>query len=90
MLNESYLIRSIELPALAELIAAEVEKRMGVRSASSVAGLVDRVKLAELLGVSVPTIDRMVKSESIPSTTIRSRRVFDVESVRKAITASGD
>lgn len=43
--------------------------------------LVDRVKMAELIGVSVPKLDELVREQKVPSILVGTRRVFDPESV---------
>ncbi len=83
-MNESFVIRSIELTALAQLIADIVVEKLS-NTPPSTARLVNRKELSAALGVSVPTIDRMVRQTAVPSTRIGKRRLFDVEQVRKAI-----
>ncbi len=83
-MDESFIIRSAELPTLARLIAEVVVEKLS-RTPPSTASLVNRKELSAALGVSVPTIDRMVRQKAVPSTKIGTRRLFDVEQVRRAI-----
>ncbi|HBE71129.1 MAG TPA: hypothetical protein DDW52_23525 [Planctomycetaceae bacterium] len=46
----------------------------------------DRHRMAALIGVSVPTLDRMVSAAEIPSLTIGNRRLFDADAVIEALT----
>ena len=87
-MNESFIVRLDELPELAKMIAVELGE-LSKRASSPASNLVDRADLAKTLGVSVPTVDRLVRGSSIPSTKIGKRRLFDVEQVRMSIAASG-
>ena len=48
---------------------------------------VDRQRMAELLGISLPTLDREVTEGRIPSVKIGTRRVFEPRKVIDALSA---
>lgn len=45
--------------------------------------MVTRFDAAKLLGISVPTIDRMVAAKTIPSRNVRGRRMFSTHTLRR-------
>lgn len=66
----------LELERLAEEVAGRVTEKL-----SNQPRLVDRYRLAELLGVSVPSIERWIQSGEIPVVRIGRRTLFDVAEV---------
>jgi hypothetical protein len=50
--------------------------------------LVDKRMLAHALGVSIPSIDRLCRSQRIPYVLVGEVRRFDLEAVREALRAS--
>lgn len=74
-----------EIKILAELIA---EKLANLLNHPSPAGLLDRHEMAQHLKISVATLDRMTKANSIPSVLIGSRRLFDPSAVVSALNGS--
>ena len=71
-----------ELEQLAKQIADRVTAQLSRRR------LVDRVELAELLGISVPTVDRQVRCGKIPVVRIGRRILFDPTKVIEAFSNS--
>ena len=69
-----------DLSELADAVADRVADRLANRPR-----LVDRVELANQLGVSVPTVDRLRASGRIPEIKIGSRIQFDIEAVLNAL-----
>lgn len=55
---------------------------------SSAPRLVDGDRMAELAGVSRPTIDRLVRDQRVPSVKIGSRRLFAPQAVIDALAAA--
>lgn len=49
--------------------------------------LVDRREAARLLGVSPGTVDNLRTRGALPSVKLRSRRLFDVEDLRRFVAA---
>lgn len=47
--------------------------------------LVNREHMAELAGISVPTLDRLVSEQAVPSKLVGSRRLFEPDKVIDAI-----
>lgn len=80
-MTESMLVRSIDVDALAERVAAIVVERVLPNLSQSRRNLVDRPKMAELAGISIPVLDRLVSQKLIPSTTVGTRRLFDPDAV---------
>ena len=56
-----------------------------VRQGDPKDGLVGRQEIAELLAVSLPTVDRLVSDGRIPSTKIGTRRLFSPSLVLRAM-----
>lgn len=70
-------------------VTADVVKAITslVHAASQQPSLVDRHRQAELLGISVPKLDTLVRDGVIPSKLIGKRRLFDPAAVIAAIPA---
>lgn len=75
-----------ELDELADRIAERLAERMGRNDG---ARLVDRVALAERLGVSVPTIERRQAAGELPCIRVGRRVLYDPAVVIAAL-SSGD
>lgn len=88
-MNESLILKSVDVDALADQLAAAVFKRLEPMLASRQRKLVDRPTMATLLGVSVPMLDRLVASEQVPSVLVGVRRVFDPDRVIEALAHNG-
>lgn len=69
-----------DLENFASKIADLVVQRLADQPA-----LLDRVALAKKIGLSVPTIDRMVRDGQIPAIKGRSRVLFDLKAVKAAL-----
>lgn len=69
-----------EIERLAELLAEKLATRLAHQPK-----LVDRYRIAELLGLSVPTIDRRVRSGRIPVIRDGRRVLFNPETVIRAL-----
>ena len=74
-----------ELEQLARAIADRVTDQLAMRRR-----LTTRHELAQVLGVSVPTIDRMLRDNEIPSISIRGKRMFDPAAVITHLKKSGN
>ncbi|QDV56475.1 helix-turn-helix domain-containing protein [Rosistilla oblonga] len=72
-------------------ITADVVKSLTplVHAASQQPSLVDRHRQAELLGISVPKLDSLVREGVIPSKQVGTRRLFDPAAVIAAIPDTG-
>lgn len=68
-----------ELEAFAEKVAERVADKLSSRPE-----LVDRGELARLLGLSVPTIERLTAKGAIPCVRFGRRVLYDVVSVIEA------
>ncbi|QDS90939.1 hypothetical protein EC9_51570 [Rosistilla ulvae] len=70
-------------------ITADVVKAITslVHAASQQPSLVDRHRQAELLGISVPKLDSLVRDGVIPSKLIGKRRLFEPAAVIAALPA---
>jgi len=68
------------VPRLADEVAEKLSKQPR---------LVDRHKLADLIGLSVPTIDRRVRDGSIPVIRSGKRVLFDPTAVVAALSKGG-
>ncbi len=81
------LLRDTDPADFTEQIAAEFEALLRrVLAESTQPKLVDRNELARLLGVSIQTINRLVKDRMIPSVRIGKRRLFEARKVIDALT----
>ena len=69
-----------EISQLAEAVAKIVADRLASRPL-----LVDRVDLAPMLGLSVPTIERRTRDGSIPCIRIGRRVLYDPQAVVAAM-----
>ena len=74
------MLSPLEIEQLADLLAEKVASRLAHQPK-----LVDRYRIAELLGLSVPTIDRRVRSGRIPVIRDGRRVLFNPESVIQAL-----
>ena len=73
----SVIVQGIDFAELrAEIVADVVTAMQPLLDASSGPMLVDGDRMAELAGVSRPTIDRLVRREVIPSVMIGRRRLY--------------
>jgi excisionase family DNA binding protein len=72
-----------ELEQLARAIADRVADQLTMRRR-----LTTRHETAKILGVSVPTIDRMLRDNEIPFIAIRGKRLFDAAAVIAHLTKS--
>ena len=52
--------------------------------------LVDGIRLAELLSISKPTVDRLVRDRKIPSVKVGRRRLFDPRAVIARLSSSDE
>jgi hypothetical protein len=84
-MNESMLLRSVDVDKLAERVAEIVCKRIVPELGQPKRRMVDRHKMAELAGISVPVLDRLVSQKLIPSNLVGTRRLFDPDAVIDAI-----
>ncbi len=81
-MTRDVLFHGVDLQELTQAVAAVVVAQLTpLLQASHEPRLVDRVRMAELLGISLPSLDRMVSSDEIPSVTIGTRRLFNPASV---------
>lgn len=71
------------LAKLAEMIADALVERHGKRDGEG--SLVGRERMAEIAGISVPSLDRLVRDGRIPSIQINSRRLFEPKAVIDAL-----
>lgn len=71
----------VEMDRWASLVADRVAERL-----AGVPRLVDRVRLAELLGVSVPTIERLTSAGELPIVRMGRRVLYDPAAVIEART----
>ena len=88
-MNESLILKSADVDALADLLAAAVAKRLEPLLTSRQRKLVDRPTMATLLDVSIPMLDRLVASKQIPSVLVGVRRLFDPDRVVEALASAG-
>lgn len=80
------LLRDTEPDALASVVAEIVMDRLRpLLSEAREPRLVDRYRMAELLSVSVPKLDRLVSEGVIPSKLIGKRRLFEPAAVIAAV-----
>ena len=68
-----------------DVVSAMAEKIEQLLAENKQPGLVDRERMAELLTVSVPKLDTMVRNREIPSKLIGTRRLFDPAAVIDAL-----
>lgn len=69
-----------DLESFADKVADLVVKRLTDQPA-----LVDKVALSKKIGLSIPTIDRLVKDGQIPAIKKRRRVLFSVDAVVSAL-----
>jgi excisionase family DNA binding protein len=77
------LVRSAAREGVVEALRAQ-----GPVAPKAVTPLVDKRMLAHALGVSIPSIDRLCRSQRIPYVLVGELRRFDLEAVREALRAS--
>jgi len=77
------LVRSAAREGVVEGLRAQ-----GPVAPRAVTPLVDKRMLAHALGVSIPSIDRLCRSQRIPYVLVGEVRRFDLEAVREALRAS--
>jgi hypothetical protein len=77
------LVRSAAREGVVEALQAQVPV-----APRAVAPLVDKRMLAHALGVSIPSVDRLCRSQRIPYVLVGEVRRFDLEAVREALRAS--
>ncbi|GAA4455343.1 hypothetical protein GCM10023156_29170 [Novipirellula rosea] len=84
-------VQEVDLANLTEAVASAVYAKMQpLLATASAPRLVDGDRLAELLGVSRPTVDRMRSSGEIPSVSIGRRRLYDPNAVIAALGESSN
>lgn len=88
-MSESLILKSADVDALADLIATVVVERVAKQLDANKRRLVDREEMAALANVSVPTLDRLVAAEAVPSLRIGNRRLFDPDAFLDALAAEG-
>lgn len=82
MLNQkSLIIAEADLTVLSELVASAVVTKLQSAAQGTSRRLANRDEMAALLGVSLPTLDRLVARANLPSIQIGTRRLFDVDRV---------
>lgn len=79
------MLTPLEIEQLAVVLAEKVAMRLAHQPK-----LVDRYRIAEILGLSVPTIDRRVRSGRIPVIRDGRRVLFNPESVIRALEQHGE
>jgi excisionase family DNA binding protein len=82
MNDNSLILTNGQLESLADLVADRLAVTLGDQPA-----FLDRVTLASELGVHPNTVDRFVKTGTIPSFTVGTRRLFDMTDVAAALKA---
>lgn len=82
------LLRSVDVDALAERVAEIICIRIAPDLGQRQRRMVDRHTMAELAGISVPVLDRLVSQKLIPSNLVGTRRLFDPDAVIDSL-ASG-
>ena len=84
-MSELYM-KGIDADELRESIVSDVlEALRPMLTQSSEPRLVNRERMAELAGISVPTLDRLVSDGSVPSKLVGSRRLFEPAKVIDAL-----
>lgn len=73
-----------QLSALADAIASRLADRMENQSS-----LLDYAALAEWLGVSIPSVERLKREGRIPFVSVGRRIVFDRAAVAAALSTQG-
>ena len=85
-MSESLILKSADVDALANVLAAMVVKRLEPLLLSGrQQKLVDRPTMATMLGISVPMLDRLVASKRVPSVLVGVRRLFEPDRVVAAL-----
>lgn len=83
------ILRDIDPEQLRRDIVADVVASMReILAEQSQPRMVDRPRQAELLSMSLPTLDRLVSEDQIPSVTVGTRRLFVPEKVIAALSES--
>lgn len=89
--NRSTVIESVDLDELiAAICGSLITALQPLLSESSEPRLINGDRMADLLGVSRPTVDRMRAAGEIPSIMIGSRRLYQPEAVIAALAAASE
>jgi len=76
-MDQAVIVQSTDLDSLVSEVSSEVCRMLAEKwSVRTIESAVDRPEMADLLGVSVPTLDRLVRDGVIPSMLVASRRKF--------------
>ena len=75
----------VELEELAEIVALKVSERLANRSR-----LLSREEIAEVIGVSVTTVDRLKRDGEIPAMKIAKRTLYDPKAVIEALSQTAN
>ena len=75
---------TVDIDALASAIVAKLPTPEPIDAPL----LVDGNRLAELLSISRPTVDRLVRDDRVPSIMIGTRRLYRPDDVIKALEAN--
>ena len=76
----SSVLSPMDIQRLADALAPLIADRL-----ANTRRLVDRVELSNIIGLSVPTIERRMRDGSIPVVRSGRRTLFDVDAVVKAM-----
>lgn len=80
------MLRDIDPERLrADIAAAVIDALRPVITEAAQPSLVDRARMADLLGISIPKLDRLVSDAVIPSKLVGTRRLFEPRSVIDAL-----
>lgn len=86
-MSSSILIHEADLEQLRADITADVVSGLrSVLAEISEPRLVDRPRMAELLSISVPSLDILVREKRVPSVLLGARRLFRPQAVIDSIT----
>lgn len=89
-MNRDLLIQQVDRESLvADIVAAVMVELKPLIEQAKHPALIDGNELARRVGLSRPTIDRLVKENAIPSRKVGSRRLFDLRSVVEALPSAG-
>lgn len=85
MVSQLFMV-GIDADELHQSIVSGVVEALGpVLARTNEPRLVNRERMAELAGISVPTLDRLVSEGSVPSKRIGNRRLFQPAKVIDAL-----
>lgn len=80
------MLRDIDPDRLrADIAAAVIDALRPVIADAAQPSLVDRARMADLLGISIPKLDRLVSDGVIPSKLVGTRRLFEPRCVIDAL-----